>query len=677
MKRYIFLGTLLLALVGFVSGVTVPLAAQGKRPAAPPTATPKLLPKLTRQPMQEITITSVEPQQLVSSVGGTLSVRGTGFTEACVLRLSGYGFLSTVYLNEKALTAQVPPGVPAGTYDVEVSDGVHEPAEAADALTIVAPTPTPRPQAPETPEPPPPPGQPVLTIRNYTVEPVQVRPGQEFVVSIEIYNNGSRAGENTLAIFPGGTFLPLGEKGHNLWQLHINQTVVVSQRMRAPKSISNGVHQLQVHLEANDYEGNNYAFPDTIPVEVVGASSGTFTGKPKVVIEDVATEPAVLIPGEPFSLTLRLANRGLRTAVNVFVTSGSSEMAIPAAGGDTLFADVIRIDDAVTVTLPLILGNLDVGGRQNMQIALEYSDYSGGSYGDQQNVGVDINTSLTKQPQLIVERYETLPDFIAPGDTFTLTLDLANVGGGDAQRVTLALGGEGGASLAPFIPLKSGNVIFIDSVAPGETVLLQRQLIIDGSADTKAYNLPIELAYDDPRASRHTDTQRLSLIVRKRPELQASFYRQPDRVMVGAPSSLSLEVINVGRSAVNVVEIAPSSPGMEVTLEGMPFVGPLDAGGSAPIDLRVVPQEDGAQDLVLAVTYRDDFNQEQVITKTLSVDVQGGGPPGPTGPGGALPGEPGQAPSPGSVAPGEDAEAPETIWQKLGRVVRGLLGLGS
>ncbi len=332
--------------------------------------------------------------------------------------------------------------------------------------------------------------------------------------------------------------------------------------------------------------------------------------------------------------------------------------------------------DAVTVTLPLILGNLDVGGRQNMQIALEYSDYNGGSYSDQQNVGVDINTSLTKQPQLLVEAYETLPDFIAPGDTFTLTLALANVGGGDAQRVTLALGGEGGASLAPFIPLKSGNVIFVDDVAPGETVTVQRRLIVDGSAETKAYNLPIELAYDDPRASRHTDTQRLSLIVRKRPELQASFYRQPERVMSGTPSMLSLEIVNVGRSSVNVVEIVPSSPGMEVSLEGMPFVGPLDAGGSAPLDLSVVPQEGGTQELQLAVIYRDDFNQEQVITETLSLDVQGGGPGGPDGP---VPGGPGAVPGGpnGPEEPVEGEAAPETLWQTLGRALKGLLGLGS
>ncbi len=57
-----------------------------------------------------------------------------------------------------------------------------------------------------------------------------------------------------------------------------------------------------------------------------------------------------------------------------------------------------------------------------MPIALAYSDYNGGGYSDQRAIGVDVNTSLVKQPQLIIEAYSTSPDFIAPGDTMTLTV---------------------------------------------------------------------------------------------------------------------------------------------------------------------------------------------------------------------------------------------------------------
>lgn len=629
-----------------------------------PTPTPTVTPTTAPGTLQ---VADLEPGQVVNNSAHTLSVYGSGFTADCVVRLVGHGLLITSFVNERALIAQLPSGVPARTYTLEVTDGTRT-ATLQNALKVSAPQPQP---TPEPPKDPPPPGRPILTIRNYAVEPARVRAGQEFVVTIEVYNNGSRAGENSMAVFPGGSFLPVGEPGHMIWQLHINHTAVVTQRLRAPAELSSGVHQVQVNLSANDWSGDHYEYPQTVPVEVIGTSGGGgYTGQPKIVIEGVDTEPAVLVPGEPFSLTLRLANRGSRTARNVFATAASSEMAIPASGSDTVSTPKIAIEGVVTVTLPLMLANVETGGRQNMAIALAYSDYSGGNYSGQQNIGVDINTSLTRQPQLLVEEYTTEPDFLAPGDTFTLTMRVTNVGGGDATRLTLALGGEDGASLAPFIPLRSGNVLFVNEVGKGESVILSRQLIVDGSADAKAYNLPIALAYDDPRASRQEDVQRLSLIVRKRPELQVSFYRPPDVLAVGMPVPVSLEVINIGRSSVNVTGITASGPKVEIQEQGMPFVGPLDAGGSAPLDVLVTPLEGGPAEIVVSVEYRDDFNQTQTISSTLSVEVMEGGPGGPGGPMQGGPGGPGAS----GEAP---EEAPETLWQKIGRAVKGFLGFGS
>ncbi|MBN1248983.1 MAG: IPT/TIG domain-containing protein [Anaerolineae bacterium] len=658
MRRY----PVVVLMLGLAVLLSAPLTAraQDTAPEAPTVTDPVAAPAV-----MAVDVMSIEPTALVATVGGTLSVYGTGFTSESVVRLQGFGLLNTTFVNATALKAEVPATVPAGVYSVEVSDGAGVPDVLVQALTMIAPTPTPRPTAAPSAPPAVTPGQPILTMSNYTVTPQQVRPGQEFTVAIEIYNNGSRAGENTLVIFSGGAFLPLGEKSHLLWQLHINAKVSVSQQMRVPATLGNGVHQLEVMLEANDWEGNNYKFPTTIPVEVIGASAvGEVTGKPKIVIEYAETVPPVLIPGEPFSLTVRLANRGNRTAVNVFATAASAEMAIPASGGDTVYADLLKIDGVVTVTLPLVLGALDKGGRQSMPVALAYSDYSGGNYSEEQSVGVDVNTSLVKQPQLLIDAYTTAPDFIAPGDTMTLTMRVANVGGGDAQRITLALGGEGGASLAPFVPLKSGNVIFIEEIPMGGSVEVSRELIVDGSAETRAHSLPIELQYDDPRAARHKETQRLSLIVRERPELQASFYQPPGVLMVGMPNMLSLELLNVGRSSVNIVEIVPQGAQIDVEVQGLPYVGPLDAGGSAPVDLLVTPREGGPAELVLEVAYRDDFNQTQVISRTLPLEIMEAEGP--------VPGEEGKP------IPGEMPEpAPEGPLQKIWRAIKGFLGLGS
>ncbi len=657
-------GLSLLLLVATIAGLfSAPLArAQELGPALPTgVETPQPTP-LPTTPAVALVVTGVEPKTMINGTGGILSVYGAGFTAGSAVRLIGYGLLSTSYVNSTAVTAQVPAGVPAGVYDLQVGDGTQTDT-LSRALSIAAPTPTPKPAAPSAP---PPPGRPILTIRNYAVEPAQVRPGQEFVVTVEIYNNGSRAGENTLAVFPGDPFLPVGEPGHMIGQIHINHVAVVTQRMRVPSTVGGGIYQLMVNLGTNDWEGNHYDYPQPVPVEVVGSgASAAPTGKPRLVVEKTSTEPAVLAPGAPFTLTLQLANLGSRTAVDVFVAAASGDAVIPAAGGGTASMGRVGVNQAVTVTFPLLLSDVETGGRQILPIVLDYTDASGGTYSEQQNLGVDVDTGLSRRPQLVIAEYTTAPDFLTPGDTFTLTMRVGNVGGGDAERLTLALGGDGGAHLEPFIPLKAGNVIFVPAVEAGSVVEITRQLVVDGSADAKAYNLPIALAYDDPRGSRETDVQRLSLVVRRRPELQAALYREPEGLAIGSPTALSLEMTNVGLSAVNVVQITASSPQMTVEAEGTPFVGPVEMGGSAPLDVTVTPRQGGSAELVVTVTYRDDFNQLQTLTRTLTVDV-------PTGPGAPM----------GPTQPGTPGQAPEdqnggTLWAKLALAIRGFLGFGS
>jgi len=604
------------------------------------------------RPLPQLALTSIEPDTLVSQTGGTLSIYGSGFTTATVARLVGFGLLETTYVNSTALTAVVPPGIPAGTYDLQVSEDSTS-ATLPAALAIVSATPTPGPTLIPVPEPTPVPGRPILTIRNYSVEPSRVAVGREFIVTIEVYNTGSRAGENTMVTFPGGTFLPVGETGHLLWQLHINHTAVVTQRMRVPSGLASGSYNLQVNLSANDWEGNHYDYPETVAVEVIGVGHG----RPQLVIEAAQTEPLVLGPGDSFSLTLRLANRGSRTATQVVAGAASADLAVPAGGSNVVALDRIGIDQVVTATLPLVLGEVTQAGRLNLEIALDCSDYDGGSYTTRQGVGLEVSTALVDRPRLLVASYHTAPDSLSPGDTFTLTLEVSNVGGGEAQRLILTLGGEGESGMGPFAPLHSSNVKFVPHLAAGATVEVTQQLVVDGGADAGAYSLPVALAFDDARGTRHSDSQLISLLVRRRPHLQIGFYRPVEMVPVNVPFELPVEVTNIGRTLVNVSTLEVSSTQLEIS-EGSLYLGPLDGGTSGSLEAMAVAQEGGTAKVLVTVYYLDDFEQPQVVTKTLTVEVE----------------EPPEEP-PGAGE--ESQEQEEGFWGKALRFLRGLLGLGS
>ncbi len=600
------------------------------------------------RPSPQLTITGVEPRTLLSTTGGTLSIYGTGFTTATVARLVGYGLLDTAFVNPNALRAVVPPGVPAGVYALEVSEPGYS-ATLPAALTIVAPTAAP---APTSPPPPPPPGRPILTIRNFSVQPARVFAGTEFVVTVEIYNNGSRGAENTLVTFPGGTFVPVGQAGHLVGFMHINATVVVTQTMRAPANLASGTYNLQVNLSANDFEGNHYQYPQTVSVEVVGGGAG----RPQLVVESAWTEPLVLRPGDRFTLTLRIANRGERTATRVVVGPASAELVVPAEGSNLAVVDRIAPGRAVTVTLPLVLGTVKQGGRVGLELAISCGDAAGGTYSDRQSVGLEVSSSLADRPQLLVAAVHTDPPVVAPGDFFTLTLEVQNVGGGDAYRLLLTLGGEGGKELGPFVPRETGNVLFVPRVPAGERVRVTMPLVVDGSADAKAYGIPALLFYEDARGTTRSDVQRISLVVQRRPIFRIDFYRPVEGAMVGMPFPLPVEVINLGKATVNVTMMEVTGEGLEIQ-NGSLYVGPLDGGTSASLEATAVAQQAGTVEVVVNVHYLDDFNRPQTVSQTLTVEVAG--PPEPV--------------------PPESAPSPERggFWEKLLRFLRGLLGLGS
>jgi len=479
-----------------------------------------------------------------------------------------------------------------------------------------------------------------------------VAAGREFTVRLEIYNTGSRAGENTLVSFPGGTFLPVGDSGHLLGQLHINHTAVVTQVLRAAAGLASGSYNLQVNLSANDWEGNHYEYPQTLAVEVVGVGQG----RPQLLIERASTSPAVIRPGDRFSLTLALMNNGDRAARNVLVGVATGELAVPASGSNVVPIASVGVNATEIVTLGLVLGEVTRSGRTNLDLTLEYTDWQGGAYSARQNVGLEVSTTLADRPQLLIEHYRAEPAALAPGDTFTLTLEVRNVGGGEARRLTLTLGGAGGEKLAPFAALDSGNVRFVEAVAAGGAVRVTQLLALDGAAAPGVYSLPIALAYEDDRGTRHEDSQRISLLVRRRPRLQIGFYEDVGIGEVGVPLRLPVEVTNIGRTLVNVSRVEITSEQLEIH-DGALYVGPLDGGTSGSLEASAVGQVSGTAQVLVTVHYLDDFEQPQVVTAALNVEIHAP-----------------EAETPPATA--EEAQTP-SLWSRVGRFLKALLGLGS
>lgn len=595
------------------------------------------------------TITSIEPTVLPYT-GGTVTVLGSNFQSGAVVRLVGRGALTTTFVNAGLLTASVPPAQPAGVYSLQVANPDGQSATLANAVTIqAAPPPT------ETPAPPVA-GRPVLTVRNYSISPQRPYAGGTFTLRIEVYNTGSRGAENSIVKFPGGQLVTIGENaGYLLGAIGINHTRTVTQTFRVPSGLA-GPASVTVLMSANDYEGNHYDFQETIALDIAGGGSG----RPQLVLRQATSQPANLTPGEAYSLTLVLSNHGNASATGIVLRAAPGGVSLPSEHASTVSVDRLTAGSAITTVLPLHLSDNAAVGRQAQTIHVEYGDYSGGRYTGDWNVTLAVNADPATQPQIVIREYRTTAETLAPGNSFGLTLTLSNVGGGAAHRLVLTIGGAASATatsgLGPFAPLESSNVKFLGDLAAGKTTCIAQRFVVDGQAKAGVYQLPVMLDYQDPRGSRRSDTQIISLIVIRAPLLRVDWAEPITPTLIDQPLDLFVEIINIGQYGVNTNRVEMSSDALDITQGASTFIGPLESGTTQSVQARGIPRRAGQATLTVTVNYVDDLNRPQQIKRALYLDVQ----------------EPQVQPTP---TPGESPGG--GFWEWLGKLLRGLFGLGS
>jgi hypothetical protein len=132
-------------------------------------------------------------------------------------------------------------------------------------------------------------------------------------------------------------------------------------------------------------------------------------------------------------------------------------------------------------------------------------------------------------------------------------------------------------------------------------------------------------------------------------------------VFANQMTSLPLQVTNLGRKTAVLGNMKVTADNSDVT-NNVGLVGTLEPGGYFTLDVNLMPYAPGPLEVKVVINYTDDFNQPRMVEQALVIDViDMPTPEAPIDGEGMLPEEP----------------QPETFWQWLGRLVKGLFGLGS
>jgi hypothetical protein len=454
-------------------------------------------------------------------------------------------------------------------------------------------------------------------------------------------------------------------------------------------------------------DASSVSLPNSLTVtgaqETPVVTPGASVDRPLLVVDSYTTNKDDA-SGKPATLTVRLRNKGQTAAYNMTAVFTPGDL-IPLQTGGVLAVYQIEPGEVKKVVQPFSL-SLEAQSKRYAAVvmAVTYSSPSGTAYTETFNLNILIPRPLYSgvaptptptptqttvpnlRPQIIIKAYETNPVQLEPGFQFNLRLKAENVGKSTAQRVTMILGGgsssggnsgqgtpdtggiSGGSSnLSTFAPLNASNVQFLGDMAVGAEKDIEVLLIVNTSTLPGAYSLPISFTYIGPNGGTFTDDQSITLLVYTPPNLNVNFYRDPGPLYTNQPNILPIQVVNLGRTTVVLGNMTVSA-GNAFLENNTTLVGPLDPGGYYTLDAMLTTDQAGPMDLLVEINYTDDFNQPNVYTATIPIEILEAPviEPDP----GMVDGENGGLPVPGETQP-------ETFWQKFLRFVRGLFGLDS
>ena len=633
-----------------------------------------------------------EPRQTMSGQSAQISVIGTGFVDGLTtVRLDGYGFLEVTFINDTLLLADVPDNVPSGAYFVVVANGglLYSSAnldEGQRRFRVVAP---PQPTAEPIPtEPPPPtaepptaiPGEPALVVRNYSVNPAEVPPGGTVSFSLEIVNQGNRAAQGvSVSVDTGGTFVPAsGQAAAILPDIPPGGSATTTLNAVAASNATPGPTSVGLTMNFRDFEGTVYTGKAIITATVEETASSS-----QVTLARYLTDPNPVVPGQPVTISVLVTNTGTEVARQVLfrVATGADGVLLAGPQGDSFPVGDLEPGASASVDIPLIVSTSAKAGPQPQAITLTFLQ-KGESQEVAGSMTIDVARYRPPAPLLLLESYEIGKDVLQPGDQFTMTMNLQNVGDADASEVTVTFGtvestGDdddgsgtptgGSTNTTPsttFAPLGAGGTMFIGTIAADrEITTLTQDFIVNGGVDSGIYSLPITLRYRKPDGTAGQDNLRASVVVVVPPRLRINaLASMAETVNIGETIPFSLEVINTGKKDVNFTFVNVEAENAEILEGGETFLGPLRVDNDTTVDAMLMPLEEGPVNITVTFHYLDDLNQDKTLVETYNTEAV---EPPPLI-------EEEIPPDIGPMPTEEPAREDE-----LGRLLLGLLGLGS
>lgn len=226
-----------------------------------------------------------------------------------------------------------------------------------------------------------------------------------------------------------------------------------------------------------------------------------------------------------------------------------------------------------------------------------YDSSDGSSYSDG---GADTEATA---PKLIITGYETTPEKVMAGETFTIKIHVQNT-----SKITPVCNGKFliGNEAGSFIPTSGSSAVYVESIKAGETGDLTIEMKSSAELAQKNYILVIKGDFDDGKGNTFTSSDNLSIPVYQEVKLAVTdVTSSPEAIGIDAEGSLMFTINNQGNAGVYNVNVTAKDDA--ITAEEC-YVGNIAGASSAYATLNVVGVLDNSDTGVVTVviSYEDE-----------------------------------------------------------------------
>lgn len=174
------------------------------------------------------------------------------------------------------------------------------------------------------------------------------------------------------------------------------------------------------------------------------------------------------------------------------------------------------------------------------------------SYDDSDSYSGGSDTEAVA-PKLIITGYETQPEKIIAGETFTITIHIQNT-----SKTTSVCNGKFlvGNEAGSFTPTSGSSAVFVDRISAGETGDIVMEMKAGAGLSQKNYSLVVKGDFDDGRGNNFTSSDSLTVPVYQKVSFNISEVSMSPQVLgLGDEGTLMFTINNQSNADVYNVKV--------------------------------------------------------------------------------------------------------------------------